>query len=143
MTSQLYFEDTAVGSEITSLTKQPTTRQLVMWVGASGDYNPIHYDKDFAQSRGLPGVIVQGQLVFGFLGQMVIDWIGERGALRKLTCSYKGMNYPGEPIICKGRVTRKYVEDGEHHVECRLWAENARGEKTVTGTVVVILPARD
>ncbi len=142
MTGQLYFEDIAVGSEIPALVKQPTTRQLVMWAGASGDYNPIHYDKDFAQSRGLPGVIVQGQLVGSFLGQLVTDWMGERGVLRKLTCNYKGMNYPGEAIICKGMVIKKYMGNGEHYAECRLWAENAKGEKTVTGMAVVIMPAR-
>ncbi|MFC2008354.1 MaoC/PaaZ C-terminal domain-containing protein [Chloroflexota bacterium] len=142
MSKQLYFEDMTVGSEIPSLAKQPTTRQLVMWAGASGDYNPIHYDKDFAQGRGLSGVIVPGQLVGTFLGQLVTDWIGEQGRLRKLTCSYRGMNYPGEAIICKGRITKKYVEDGEHYVECSLWAENARGEKTVTGMAVVIMPVR-
>ncbi len=142
MTGQLYFEDIVVDSEITTLIKQPTTRQLVMWAGASGDYNPVHYDKDFAQSRGLPGTIVQGQLVFSFLGQLVTDWMGEQGILRKLSCSYKGMNYPGEAIICKGRVSKKYVEGGEHYVVCSLWAENAEGEKTVTGSAVVIMPAR-
>ena len=142
MTEQLYFEDIAVDSEIAPLTKQPTTRQLVMWAGASGDYNPIHYDKDFAQSRGLPGVVVQGQLVANFLGQLVTDWMGEQGVLKKLSCSYKGMNYPGEPVICKGKVTKKYVTDGEHYVECSLWAENAKGEKTVTGSTIVIMPAR-
>ena len=143
MSKQPYFEDITVGSEIPSLAKQPTTRQLVMWAGASGDYNPIHYDKDFAQSRGLTGVVVHGQLVGSFLGQLVTDWIGEQGRLRKLTCSYRGMNYPGEAIICQGRVTKKYVEDGEHYVECSLWAENAKREKTVTGMAVVIMPARD
>ena len=142
MTGQLRYEDIAVGSEINPLVKQPTTRQLVMWAGASGDYNPIHYDKDFAQSRGLPSVIVQGQLVGSFLGQLVTDWIGEQGMLRKLTCSYKGMNYPGEAIICKGRVSKKYVEAGKHYAECKLWAENAGGETTVTGRAVVIMPAR-
>jgi acyl dehydratase len=142
MTDQLYFEDIEIGSEITPLVKQPTTRQLVMWAGASGDYNPIHYDKDFAQSRGLAGVIVQGQLVGSFLGQLVTDWIGEQGVLRRLTCSYKGMNYPGEAIICKGRVSKKYIEGDEHYVECSLWAENAKAEKTVTGTAVVIMTAR-
>jgi len=142
MAEQLYFEDVVVGSEITPLVKQPTTSQLVMWAGASGDYNPIHYDKDFAQSRGLPGVIVQGQLAGCFLGQLVTDWIGEQGSLRKLSCSYKGMNFPGEALICKGKVGKKYVEDGEHYVVCDLWVENLKGEKTVSGKAIVILPAR-
>ena len=141
MTEQLYYEDVVVGSEIAPLVKQPITRQLVMWAGASGDYNPIHYDQDFAQSRGLPKVIVQGQLVGSFLGQLITDWAGEHGMLRNLGCSYKGMNYPGETIICKGKVIRKYAEGGEHYVECSLWAENAKGEKTVTGMAVVVMPA--
>jgi len=143
MAEQIYYEDITVESEIPSLVKEPATRQLVMWAGASGDYYQIHYDKDFAQGKGLPGVIVHGQLVAGFLGQLITDWIGDRGRLRKLTCSYKGMNFPGETITCRGKVTRKYIEDGEHYIECHVWAENARGEKTVTGKAVVIVPTRD
>jgi acyl dehydratase len=143
MAEQVYFEDIAEGSDITPLVKQPTTRQLVMWAGASGDYNPLHYDKDYAQSRGLSGVVVPGQLVCAFLGQLVTGWMGERGVLKKLSCSYKGMNYPGEAITCKGKVLKKLVEEGEYRVECNIWAENAQGEKTVTGSAVVILPARN
>jgi len=139
---QLYYEDVTVGSEVTSLVKQPTTRQLVMWAGAVGDYNPIHYDKDFARSRGLSGVIVQGQLVGAFLGQLMTDWLGEQGILRKLSCSYKGMNYPGEVLTFRGKVTRNYVEDGQHCVECSLWVENSKGEKTASGIAIVILPSR-
>jgi acyl dehydratase len=139
---QLYYEDVSVGGEVTPLLKQPTTRQLVMWAGAVGDYQPIHYDRDFAQSRGLSGVIVHGQLVGAFLGQLMTDWIGEQGILRKLGCSYKGMNYPGEVLTFKGKVARKYVEEGQHCVECSLWAENSKGEKTASGTAMVILPSR-
>jgi acyl dehydratase len=139
---QRYYEDIAIGDEVSPLVKQPTTKQLVMWAGAVGDYLPIHYDKDFAQSRGLSGVIVHGQLVGAFLGQLMTDWIGERGILRKLSCSYKGMNYPGEALTGKGKVTKKYVQNGEHCVACRLWAENPKGEKTASGTAIVILPSR-
>ena len=142
MPHQLYYEDIVVGSEITPLVKHPTKRQLVMWAGVSGDYYEIHYDKDFAQSKGLPGVIVQGQLACSFLGQLMTDWIGEQGSLRKLTCSYKGMNFPGEPLVCKGKVSRKYVEDGEHYVACNIWAENVRGEKTISGMAIVIMPSK-
>lgn len=142
MTKQVYYEDVMVDSEIPPLVKEPTTRQLVMWAGASGDYYAIHYDKDFAQSKGLTGVIVHGQLVASFLGQLITDWIGEQGNLRKLTCNYRGMNFPGEAIVCQGKVSKKYVENGEHYIECNIWAENAKGEKTVTGKAIVIIPAR-
>ena len=142
MNGQPYFEDIVEGSELPLLKKQPTTRQLVMWAGASGDYNPIHYDGDFARSRGLDRVVVQGQLVGNFLGQLVTDWMGDQGTLRKLSCSYKGMNYPGEVITCKGVIKKKYTDNAEHCVECSLWAENSQGEKTVTGTAIVVIPSR-
>ncbi len=143
MAEQLYYEDIVVGSEITPLVKQPTTRQLVMWAGASGDYNQIHYDKDFAQSRGLSGVIVHGQLVCSFLSQLLTDWMGELGTLRKLTCNYRGMNFPDEALTCRGKVSRKYVENGDHYVVCNIWAENMKGEKTVSGRAIIIMPSRD
>lgn len=142
MTKHLYYEDIGVGSEITPLVKQPTTRQLVMWAAASGDYSEIHYDKDFAQSQGLPGIIVQGQLVGSFLGQLVTDWMGEQGVLRMLSCRYRGMNFPGEVLVCSGKVTGKYVKDGEHCVECSLWVDNSERGKTVSGTATVVLPSR-
>ena len=142
MAEQLYYQDVTVDGELPPLVKKPTTRQLVMWAGASGDYYAIHYDKDFAQSKGLPGVIVHGQLVAGFLSQLVTDWIGDRGNLKKFSCSYRGMNFPNETITCQGKVSKKYIEGGEHYIECNLWAENAKREKTVTGRAIVTLPPR-
>ena len=117
--------------------------QLVMWAGASGDYNPIHYDKDYALSHQLPGVIVHGQLAACFLGQMITDWIGDNGKLKSFSINYRGMNLPGEAITCKGTVTNKYIEDDKHLVTLKIWAENPREEKTLSGTAVVVLPARD
>ncbi len=142
MAKQLYYEDVDEGGDIPPLVKHPTPRQLVMWAGASGDYHEIHYNKEFALSRGLPDIIVHGQLACCFLGQLITDWIGEEGVLKKLSCSYRGMNFPGEDLICQGKVTGKYVEDGGHYIECNIWAGNPQGEKTVLGTAVVMLPAR-
>ncbi|MFC2069408.1 MaoC/PaaZ C-terminal domain-containing protein [Chloroflexota bacterium] len=140
MNKSLYYEDIEVGRELKPLVKQVTTRQLVMWAGASGDYYQIHYDKDYALNKGLPGIIVHGQLTGCFLGQLITDWIGSSGFLRKLTCNYRGMNLPGETLIAKGKVTNKYIENGECCVMCNIWLENKKGEKTVSGVAVVILP---
>ena len=142
MAEQVYYDGIEVGMELPVLTKHPTTQQLVKWAGASGDYYPIHYDKDFAQSSGLKGVIVHGWLSFSFVGQLITNWIGEMGTLKKIGCSYKGMFYPENDIICRGKVTKKYIQDNEHYVECDIWAENPEGEKMTTGNATVILPSR-
>ncbi len=139
----MFFEDVAEGQEITPLVKYPTTRQLVMWAGASDDYNPIHYDKDYAQECGLPGVIVPGQLAGCFIIQMVTGWMGSRGRLRQVSFSYKGMNLPGEELFCKGTVTGKYIENGHQLLSLKIWAQNPRGEKTITGNAIIELPYRD
>ena len=136
MKSQIVFDDVAVGAEIPSLVKKPTTRQLVMWAGASGDYNPIHYDKDFALSRGLPGVVVQGQLSTAFICQMLSDWYGKAGNLKKLNVSYKGLNLPGDTLTCHGVVKDK-SSAGENLITLDVWVENQRGEKTVAGMAIV------
>jgi len=142
MAEQVFYEDIEAGSEIPALVKYPTTMQLVKYAGASGDYYQIHYDKDFALASGLPGVIVHGWLALSFLGQMLTDWLGEGGTLVKLNGSYRGMNLVHEDLICNGKVTKKYVEDGKNCARVEIWAENPQGEKTVTGSAVVTLPSR-
>jgi len=143
MSKQLFYKDITEGEDITPLVKQPTTTQLVMWASASGDFNPIHYDKEYALKQGLPGIIVHGQLSAAFLGQMLTDWIGDQGHLKKLSLSYKGMNLPGELLTCRGTVTRKYTEGNQHLIALKIWSENPRGEKTLTGAAVVSLPSKN
>ena len=142
MAQQVFFEDVAEGQNLPQLVKNPSTRQLVKWAGASGDYYEIHYDKDFAQSTGLDSVIIHGALKNAFLGQLVTQWMGPEGVLRRLGCQYRGMDPPGKPLTAKGTVTRKYQEDGEHLVDCDIWLENAEAQKTTPGTATVILPSR-
>ena len=140
MTDQLHYDDVAEDDALPALEKTPTTRQLVMYAGASGDYYEIHYDQDYARSLGLPGVIVHGALKSAFLAQLVTDWIGERGVLKRLSVQYRGMDMVGQPMLCAGTVASKRVENGEHLVECDLWSENPSGDKTTRGTALVSLP---
>jgi acyl dehydratase len=143
MTKQVYFEDVEVGSQIGPLEKNPTTQQLVKYAGASGDSYQIHYDKDFALANKLPGVILHGALKNAFLGHLVTDFAGEHGWVRKLAVQYRGMDQPGSKVLCKGRVSKKYSEGGHHLVDCEIWLENTKGEKTTPGTATVMLPSRN
>jgi acyl dehydratase len=136
MKSGFRFDEITPGMEIPRLIKQPATKQLVMWAGASGDYNPIHYDREFAVSRGLPGVVVHGQLSTAFLCQMLSDWYGEKGKLKKLNVSYKGLNFPGDQLTCRGIVRDTSADHGKI-LSLEIWVENPKGEKTVTGSASV------
>lgn len=137
-----FWEDVEEGQELPPVSKEATTRQLVQYAGASRDLYEIHYDKDYAIGNGLPGVILHGALKNAFLGQLMTDWLGENGTLRRLAVQYRGMDVPGDPLTCKGKVTRKYVEDGIHLVDCDIWLENGNGDTTTPGTATAELPTR-
>ena len=70
-----------VGQVIAETQSQLTRDSLVRYAGASGDFNPIHYRDDIAQSVGLPGVLAHGMLTMGLAVQPVVDWLGERGVV--------------------------------------------------------------
>ena len=142
MANELFWEDVQINTDIPTLVKKPTSQQLVRWSGASGDFYEIHYDKDFAISTGLDGVIVHGALKSAWLGQLLSDWIGESGMIKKYGCSHRGMDVPGDTITCKGKLVKKYVEGDEHCIECEIWVENSKGEKTAPGSAVVVLPSK-
>lgn len=151
---QLYWEDIEVGAEITPLAKVATSQMLIKWAGAFGDFNPLHYEDPFAASQGVGRPIVHGQLKRAWLVQLITDWMGEEGTLRNFSCKYRAMDYPrrmttmyepeeGETWWCKGMVTRKYAEADEHRVECDIWVENGKGEKTTLGNATVVFPSRE
>ena len=70
-----------LGDVVAERTFHITRDSLVRYAGASGDFNPIHYRDDVAQSVGLPGVLAHGMLTMGFAIQPVADWIGDSGKI--------------------------------------------------------------
>ncbi len=155
MKKQLYWEDVKVGQEIPALTKVATTLTLVKWAGAFGDFNPLHYENDFAVNfMRTDGIIVHGTLKRQWLIQMMTDWIGDEGWLKRIQTQFKIMDHPrhmknltapadGDTLLCKGKVTGKSEKDGECLVECDIWLENGKGEVTTSGTATVTLPKRN
>ena len=136
-----YIEDIAVGEELPKLEKIVTTRQLVMYAGASGDFYEIHYDQEFAKKQDLPGVIIHGALKSAFLGQLMTNWVGMSGNLKSLSVRYRDMDKPGDQLTCKGIVSAIDIETGL--VSCDIWIEINDGTKTTTGDASVILPTRE
>jgi acyl dehydratase len=69
--------DLEVGSVVAEASFSLTRDSLVHYAGASGDFNPIHYRDDVAQSVGLSGVLAHGMLTMGLAVQPVVDWAGD------------------------------------------------------------------
>lgn len=75
------FEQLVKGDVVAEREFTFTRDRLVRYAGASGDFNPIHYRDDFAQSVGLPGVLAHGMLTMGAAGSVVTDWLGAAGTV--------------------------------------------------------------
>jgi hypothetical protein len=123
---QVHLDDVEVGQEIPSLVKRCSTRQLVMWAAASGDFYEIHYDLDFARRNRLDGLLVHGALKHAFLGQLLHDWVAPGGRVTAFGCSYRGTDGPEEPLTCRGRVTGKKCTSPASRVEARTPARTKR-----------------
>ncbi|MCZ9883438.1 MaoC family dehydratase [Arthrobacter sp. B2a2-09] len=77
----LKLEELAVGQEIGTRSIEVTRQDLVKYAGASGDFNPIHWNESFATGVELPGVIAHGMFTMGSAVQLVSDWAGDPAAV--------------------------------------------------------------
>ncbi|MEV6624054.1 MaoC family dehydratase [Amycolatopsis sp. NPDC051106] len=69
------------GDELPALEVRITRDQLVRYAGAALDFNPIHWNEQFAKEVGLPDVIAHGMLTMAVAGRVVTDWLGDPGRL--------------------------------------------------------------
>jgi acyl dehydratase len=128
------------GDEIPKFVVDKLSRtDIVKYAGASGDFNPIHHDQTFAETAGYPTVFAHGMLSAGFVSKCLTDFVG-RANVRKFGVSFRSQVWPGDTIICTGKVTRKLEADGEQRIEGELVATNQKGEAVITGTFVAAVP---
>jgi len=107
---------------------------FVRYAGASGDFNPIHWNEDFAKSAGYPGVFAQGMFTAGVLATFLTDWVGESN-VRRFRTRFVGQVWPEEQITCRATVESV----GEGSAEVKLEVVNAKGERKIDGDATVAL----
>jgi acyl dehydratase len=143
MAKQIYFEDVAIGTEMPKLVKSPLQKlNHVIYAGASGDFNPLHTDDDFAKAVGMKdGMITHGMLVMGFVGQAVTNWIPKKN-LKRFGVRFAGMTKPGNTITVTGKVIDKKSQGGMNLITCEVTAVDETGDVKVTGSFDAALPTK-
>lgn len=81
MTAKIAYDDVEVGTELPAGTFPVTRAALVQYAGASGDFNPIHWNEKFAKEVGLPDVIAHGMFTMAEAIRVVTDWTGDPAAV--------------------------------------------------------------
>ena len=134
------YEDVEVGTELPGQTFPVHRVNLVMYAGASGDFNPIHWNERFATAVGLPNVIAHGMFTMAEAGRVVTDWAGDPGAVLEYGVRFsKPVPVPdddkGALLTVSGRVEDKL--DG-NRVVVGLTATIEGGTQVLSGARAVV-----
>jgi len=120
------FSELAVGQDLGSRSITVSRQDLVKYAGASGDFNPIHWNEAFATGVGLPGVIAHGMFTMGAAVQLVTDWAGDPAAIVDfqtrftkpvLVTDTTGTEEPGAVIEVSGAIGALDADAGTARVD--------------------------
>lgn len=105
-----------VGDRIPELRVTPDKYLPHRYAGASGDFNPIHIDPEFAKNVGLPNTILHGLYMMGLAARAATDAAGgDPRSLKRLSVQFRGMGAPETEIVVSGEV--KSVDDGRATID--------------------------
>ncbi len=134
MTARIAYAEVAAGTELPAQSFPVTRAALVRYAGASGDFNPIHWNERFAREVGLPDVIAHGMFTMAEALRVVTDWTGDPGAVLEYGVRFtKPVVVPnddvGAVIDVTGKVAVK-LDDEARTVRVDLTAHSA-GQKVL------------
>jgi len=109
-----------------------TRTDFVRYQGASGDFNPIHHDEDFARSAGFDSVFSVGMLQAGLLATYCTDLLGPAN-VRRFKTQFREQVWPGDRLIASARVTHVYEADEEPRVDLDITMSREGGGVAITG----------
>jgi acyl dehydratase len=116
-----------------------TRTQIVMYAGASGDYNPLHSDEKFAREvAGYPGIFAHGMLTMGITGRVVTDWF-DVGRITKYGVRFVRQVWPGATLTATAVVDALRDEGGEHYADVSITTVDQDGTTVLTGTATARL----
>ncbi len=134
------FEDLEVGSEAPVVERLLSRTDLVVYAGASGDFNPMHHDEVLATAAGMPSVFGHGMFSMGLLGTALTGWLGA-GSLTRYRVRFSKQTWPGETLRTRVVVTGKRSEGMRRLVELECTLANSAGEVKVVGEATADLAA--
>jgi acyl dehydratase len=131
-----------VGDSRTEVVLENISRtRLVMYAGASGDYNPLHTDEVYVTKvAGYPTVFAHGMLSMGATGKLLTDWVGD-GRLTKYGVRFVNQVWPGDTLTATATVEAIREEAGLHFADFSVTTVNQDGGPVVTGTATALIDA--
>jgi acyl dehydratase len=133
------WDDVAAGQSIPAVVDEITFRRVIMNPGATGDYFPGHYDRDYAQRQGQPTIYANSLHLFGLLDRAVTEWAGPASLLVRRNVRLASSMYAGDTVTVSGTVTGKRTDNGARLVDLAMTMTSHDGRMICTADVVVRL----
>lgn len=125
-----------VGYEIPEVIIEPLQQQdLIKYARASGDYNPIHLDKNFANNIGLDNVIVHGMLIMAHLGKSIANSM-TIPYLKHFSVQFSSITTLGEKLICSGQVIKIEKDKEKKIISLNLKVLNLSNDVKILGRAI-------
>lgn len=132
-------DDIDVGDAGPELVVEDIDREdFVRYAGASGDFNPLHYDEQFARDAGNEGVFAHGMLTAGYVARLVTDWFG-LGQIQTFDVRFRTRVWPGETLTITTEVTEKKEYEDATIVHTDIIVQNQADETVLTGSASAAL----
>ena len=140
MTDHPNLEKITAGQEISPYPVTVSKVQMMMYAAATWNPNQLHWDSDFCRKRGFADANIAGPMFGDYLAEMLGQWAGNPLNLKSLEYKNRHMGFPGDTLICRGRVKEKRRDGNAILGDCQVWAENQKGGILAEGTAIVIIP---
>jgi acyl dehydratase len=115
--------------------------QLVMYSGASGDYNPLHSDELYTREVAkYPTVFAHGMLTMGMTGRMLTNFVGD-GRLTKYGVRFTNQVWPGDTLDATATIEAIRNEGGKHFVDLVVSTKNQSGVEVIKGSASALIDA--
>lgn len=142
-TKQRTWDEVAENQPIDAIEFPLSIVRLVIAAGANRDFNSIHHDCEFARATGAPDMYANHAFLQGMWERSARRFIGLEGVIRRFSdFQMRQFNTPGETVVVRGRVRRKWKESGLGFVELEIWSETSRGVSVGPGRIVATMPTR-
>lgn len=121
-----------IGKELHGFERVIELRSLVMYAGASDDFNPLHYDFEFAKKSGLDKPVAHGMYNAALMTKVITD-VFHPSSVKRVEFRFKSPVPLGERIRYGGKVVSKEERSGRTILKIELWAKKSSGEEAVSG----------
>ena len=126
------------GASLPTVKKNISQDNINLYAKASGDFNPIHIDADYARKTPLGGTVAHGMLILACVSQMMTnafgrDWLSGG----KLNVRFRAPARPGDVITVSGTIRRMEKGDGFQMIDCDILCRNQNNEPIITGDAKV------